>query len=164
SFSSASSMSVSTSFAPLACRRRATSAPTPFAPPVISATFPFTEPMAVNVLHRVDALGRSAVSARRALKGRPEAAARYLDPRSLPRFPRIPRLRHLRRHSWLNGLLHRLFHRSSVRLGRGNRWVPDRVRARRSRDGSTPGDPPLPRRDHPTIQGPPAHAAPHPGR
>src|SRR5882757_3186095 len=49
SLSWASSRSASTSFAPLACRRRATSAPMPFAPPVISATFPLTELIAVNV-------------------------------------------------------------------------------------------------------------------
>ena len=35
----------STSLAPLACSRRATSAPTPRAPPVMKTTFPFTEPI-----------------------------------------------------------------------------------------------------------------------
>ena len=50
SLSSPSSRSVSTTLAPLSCSCRATSAPIPLAPPVIRATFPFTEPMAVNVL------------------------------------------------------------------------------------------------------------------
>src|SRR5258707_12475486 len=56
-----SSRSVNTSLAPLACRRRATSAPMPFAPPMIRATFPFTEPIMTKRTPPQHATGRLGV-------------------------------------------------------------------------------------------------------